>query len=61
MTIKIVKNEEIHPCQIHLEYCHNHPLISLQVNSFKDILSETAEKVKELFDKGFTPGKVVKF
>ena len=56
MTIKITKDKVTHPCQINIEWNHNHPLNSLQVNSFKHISPQTAEKVKELFDKGFTPG-----
>ena len=57
MTIKLKKDGSSHPCIILLEWFHNHPLQSLQVNSFKDILLETAETVKDYFDRGYSPGK----
>ena len=58
MTLKLHKAPSSHPCSVIIEWFHNHPLSSLQVNSFKDILPETARKVKEYFDKGFSPGKI---
>ena len=58
LTIKIENNDENQrPCIIDIEWFHNHPINSLQVNSFKDILDGTAEKVKKLFMNGFSPGK----
>ena len=56
MTIKLDKSASSHTCAITIEWFHNHPLKSLQVNSFKDILTETAQKVKDFFDRGFSPG-----
>ena len=56
MTIKLHK-DKAQPCCVTLEWFHNHPLNALQVNSFKDILPETAEKVKDYFDRGFSPGR----
>ena len=57
MTVKLEKSGGTHPCKVLIEWFHNHPLKSLQVNSFRDILPETADKVKEYFSKGFSPGK----
>ena len=57
MTIKLEKLSGTYPCKVFIEWFHNHPLKSLQVNSFKDILPETAAKVKDFFSKGFSPGK----
>ena len=56
MTIRISKSFISRPCSVVLQWCHNHPLNSLQVNTFSDILPETAEKVKSYFDSGFSPG-----
>jgi len=59
MTIRVFdisKTPMREPCWVALQWCHNHPLNSLEVNTFRDILPETAEKVKSYFDSGFSPG-----
>ena len=56
MTVRINKEIAEQPCLITLDWNHNHPLNSLEVNTFKDILPETAAKVKDYFDRGFSPG-----
>ena len=43
-------------CLLEIEYCHNHPVNSLQALSFKDILFETSAEIKRLFDFGYTAG-----
>ena len=58
MIVRINKEMVEQPCSITLDWNHNHPLNSLEVNTFKDILPETATKVKDYFDRGFSPGKV---
>ena len=40
MTLKIKKDTNELPCLINIEWDHNHPIDSLQVNSFKDISPE---------------------
>ena len=59
MTIRVFdvsKTPRQHPCWVALQWFHNHPLHSLEVNTFRSILPETAEKVKGYFDSGFSPG-----
>ena len=58
MTLKIEKDKNELPCIINIEWDHNHPIDSLQVNSFKDISPKTAAKVRELFENGYSPGKI---
>ena len=61
MIIKLKKQVELgtKSCNIQLDWSHNHPLQSLAVSMFNDILPETAEKVMEYFDQGLSPGKMI--
>ena len=58
MTIKVKKLAPLgeNACKICLNWIHNHPLHSLAVSTFRDILPETSEKVMEYFDQGLSPG-----
>ena len=38
------------------KYSHNHPTKSLQSLSFKDIPEHVSKEIRELFEKGYTPG-----
>ena len=41
-----------------IEYNHNHPVQSLQSLSFRDISDDVSNRIKQLFERGFTPGLV---
>ena len=38
-----------------MECTHNHPVKALQSLSFSDINSLTSQRIKELFEKGYSP------
>ena len=54
MTVKIKKNCSENPCDVEIDWNHNHPVQSLQALSFKDMSMETAEKCKDYFKQGLS-------
>ena len=43
------------PGRIELEWNHNHTIASAQALTFKDISTESKEKIKTMFENGYTP------
>ena len=56
MSAKVSKMGGTHPCKIIIEWCHNHPIKSLQAKSFKDLSPDVTSKIKQYFADGMTPG-----
>ena len=43
------------PCEIHIEYEHNHPTLALNTMSFLYILETVKQKMSDLFKKRYPP------
>ena len=59
MTVNLLKDNA--GCQVHLNYHHNHPNKCLQALTFRDIAPSTAQQIKEMFEKGYSPGNIFIF
>ena len=55
LTVKLRKVSDEYPCEMDLEWNHNHPVDALQSLSFKDVAKNVTQKIKQMFENGYTP------
>ena len=60
MVFKLKRIQSNFPCLIDLEWNHNHPVQALQALSFKDISLDIRDRIKGMFENGYTPGLAYK-
>ena len=60
MVFKLKRIPSDFPCLIDLEWNHNHSVQALQSLSFKDIPLDIRDRIKGMFENGYTPGLAYK-
>ena len=56
MVFKVKREIDDFPCVGELAWNHNHPVQALQALSFKDIPAHVIDRIRDMYDHGYTPG-----